>query len=184
MEGVKVMASKKPKVKGKRGPKDKWTELDMPSKLATVQGWAKQGSTDIEICEMLGVSKDTFYKWKKEKPEFKAAIIKGKHDSNGEILNASFKMATGFYQTVTEPFKVKTYQEFEGENGTFFEEVEQIVDHTYQKYFPPNATMQIFMLKNRLPLEYRDKHDLNHLGNVGVTLVDNIPEDDETHGND
>ena len=162
------------------GRQNYWDKMNMPNRLKMVEGWAKNGSTNNEIAEMLGISRDLFYKWQKEKEEFANAIMKGKHDSNGEILQASFKMATGYYQPVTEPFKVKTLKEFEKENGgKFWEEVEEIVDHSYLKYFPPNATMQIFMLKNRIPLEYRDKHDINHAGDMSINIQVDYGDDDE-----
>lgn len=174
------MADKK-KTPGKRGRKDLWDELNMESRLKTIEGWAKNGMTNEEMYNALNVSKDVFYRWRKEKPEFKAALMKGKFESNGEILNSAFKQATGYYQTVTEPFKLRTIEEFvDPETGrASLHEVEVMVDHTYNKFFPPTTAMAIFMLKNRIPQDYKDKQDLNHMGAVGVTLVDNIPKDDE-----
>lgn len=167
------MADKK-KTPGKRGRKDLWDELNMESRLKTIEGWAKNGMTNEEMYNALNVSKDVFYRWRKEKPEFKAALMKGKFESNGEILNSAFKQATGYYQTVTEPFKVKTFEEFvDPETGrTSLEEVEVIIDHTYNKFFPPTTAMAIFMLKNRIPADYKDKQDLNHTGSVVTANVD------------
>lgn len=159
--------------KGKGGRKNYWDELNMDNRLKTIEGWAKQGMTNEEMYNALGVSKDVFYKWQRENEGFKNALMKGKFDSNGEILNAAFRQATGYVMPVTEPFKVKTWKEFKGEDGkTFFEEAEEIVDHTYMKYFPPNSTMGIFMLKNRLPADYKDKQDINHSGSVVTANVD------------
>jgi hypothetical protein len=145
-----------------------WDELDIESRLDSIRGWALQGSTDEEMFNALGVSKDTYYKWKKEKPEFREAIKKGKYESNGEILNSAFKQASGYYQSVTEPMKVRDVM------GA--EEIQLI---TYDKFIPANNTMAIFMLKNRMPAQYKDKQDINHSGNIGVTLVDDVPKEDD-----
>lgn len=186
------MAEEKPKKPRKKSAKPKknpgakpvgrasiWEKIDMPSKLKMVEGWAKNGSTNNEIAEMLGISRDLFYNWQKREPSFAEAIKKGKYESNGEILQASFKTATGYYQPVTEPFKVKTLKQFEEANGKkFWDEVEEIVDHSYMKYFPPNTSMQIFMLKNRLPLEYKDKHDIDHSGDMSINIQVDYGEDE------
>lgn len=154
-----------------------WDELEMEKRLKTIEGWAKQGLTNDEMAEALGVSRDMIYKWQREQPAFKEAMLKGKFESNGEILASAFRQATGYYQHVTEPFKVKTVvQVAESNSGRpIFEEVEEVIDHSYMKYFPPNQTMAIFMLKNRLPEFYKDKQDMNHMGQVGVVMMDDIP---------
>ncbi|TCO79123.1 helix-turn-helix domain-containing protein [Marinisporobacter balticus] len=136
--------------KKKTGRKPLWEKLDIPSKLEAVQGWAKQGSTDEEICKMIGISHDTFYKWKREKAEFAEAIKKGKEISNGELINSAFKQATGYYYVEQQPIKIKI--------GKDKEEV-KVVEIT--KYATPNPTMNIFMLKNRLPDQYKEKQHVD-----------------------
>lgn len=171
---------KKPGTKPGGNRKNYWEMLNMDNRLKMVEGWAKNGSTNDEIAKMIGVSRDLFYNWQKQKPQFKAALMKGKYDSNGEVLNAAFKQATGYYQQVTEPFKVKTWKEFKKEDGSkFWDEVEEIVDHTYMKFFPANSTMGIFMLKNRIPEHYKDKQDVNMTGDLGINIVVDYGDDAE-----
>lgn len=159
--------------------KNYWETLNMDNRLEMIVGWAKNGSTNDEMAAMLGISRDLFYNWQKTKPQFKAALMKGKFDSNGEMLNSAFKQATGYYQQVTEPFKVKTWKEFEDDKGKkFWEEAEEIVDHTYMKFFPANSTMGIFMLKNRIPEHYKDKQDVNMTGDLGINIVVDYGDDD------
>lgn len=161
-------AEKGNKTKEKLGRKSLWTELDMDSRLEAVQGWAKNGSLDSEMWTALGVSEATFYKWKREIPKFAEALRKGKFDSNGEILNSAFRQSTGYYITVTEPIKLRD------EYGA--EHVEMV---TYDKFIPANSTMSIFLMKNRLPEQYKDKQEIKHEGTMGVTIVDDIGTDDE-----
>jgi hypothetical protein len=148
----------------------KWTELDMPSRLESVTGWAKQGSTDEEMCTMLGISTTIFYEWKNKYAEFAEAIKKGKEVSNGELINAAFKLSTGYREVVTEPIKVKK-QRFEDGKVLTDEEVE-IVE--YEKYYAPQPVSNIFMVKNRFKEDYKDKHevDSNVSGNIEVTFSD------------
>jgi hypothetical protein len=154
--------------KGKGGRKPLWDELDMPNKIEAVRGWTMQGSTDKDIMAMLEISHDTFYKWKKERSEFADALKKGKDIANGELLNAAFRQAKGYYQTVTEPMKVRL------DDGS---EVIEMV--TYDKFIPANNTMAIFMMKNRMPEHYKDKHEHKHDGQVSITFVNDLPDDDE-----
>lgn len=155
------------------GRKPLWDELNMPDKLESVKGWAMNGSTDIEICEMLGISHDTFYKWKNEKPEFSEAIKKGKYESNGELLNSAFKQSTGFYFTEEQAVKVRDVEVFDGKPF----QVDKVEVVKVTKYALPNPTMNIFMLKNRIPEQYKDKHDIEHSGSLAVKIVDDIGED-------
>jgi hypothetical protein len=133
---------------------NKWDELNMKDKLDSVCGWAKQGATDEEISKMLGISTATYYEWKKAKPEFMEAIKKGKEVSNGELLNSAFKQATGFYVPTTIVVKLKKPVVIN--NKVYYEEVAETVPS--EDYVPPNPTMNIFMLKNRLPESYKDTY--------------------------
>lgn len=155
-------------VKNKGGRKPLWEVMDMPSKLESVRGWAMQGSTDEEIYTMLEISKDTFYKWKKEFPEFAEALKKGKNISNGELINSAFKQSVGFEYVEEQAIKVKDWKkvvnpETEKEELVQYERVEVI---PVVKVAPPNPTMNIFMLKNRLPEMYKDKQEIGHSGEI------------------
>jgi hypothetical protein len=133
---------------------NKWDELNMVDKLDSVCGWAKQGATDEEISKMLGISTATYYEWKKAKPEFSEAIKKGKEVSNGELLNAAFTQSTGYFYKEQQAFRVKDYKEIDGKMMP----IERIEVVEVERYNPPNPTMNIFMLKNRLPESYKDTY--------------------------
>jgi prepilin-type processing-associated H-X9-DG protein len=157
-----------PEESEKVGRKSLYEELEIEDKLEAIRGWAMSGSTDKDIYTMLGVSKTVFYDWKKNRSEFKNALKKGKDIANGELQNSAYKQAMGYYQTVTEPVKVK--------RGQDWEEIEMV---TYEKFIPANNTMNIFMLKNRMPEQYKDKQHTEHSGGVNISFVDNIPDKDE-----
>lgn len=147
--------------KRKGGRKPLWETLDMPSKLDSVRGWAMQGSTDAEIAEMLGISERVFYEWKNEYPQFTQSLKKGKHISNGDLINSAFQQSVGFMYTENVPVKVKSYEWFTPPNGGQAElkQIEKVEIVPVERYAPPNPTMNIFMLKNRLSDMYRDKPD-------------------------
>ncbi len=156
-----------PKKPLKVGKKPLYEEMEIADKLEAIRGWALSGMTDKEMYTMLEISHDTFYKWKRERPEFADALKKGKDIANGELVNSAFKQATGYYITVTEPMKVKK---------GFDEFIEMV---TYEKFIPANNTMNIFMLKNRMPEQYKDKQHTEHSGGVNISFVDNVPDMDD-----
>lgn len=71
--------------------KSKWN--DIKDKLTLVEGWARDGLTDIQIAENLGISKDTFYEYKKKYSDFSDSLKKGKEVIDYQVENALLKNA-------------------------------------------------------------------------------------------
>ncbi len=53
------------------------------------------GWTNDELGELFGVTKETIQDWMRTKPEFKAAIYKGREGADAEVAGALFKRAVG-----------------------------------------------------------------------------------------
>lgn len=120
--------------------KSKWEQVK--DKLVLVEGWARDGLTDEQIANNLGISKDTFYKYKKNYPDFSDTLKKGKEVVDYEVENALLKRALGYeYTETTKEIK---------ENGN------KIIKKT-TKQVAPDVTAQIFWLKNRKPNKWKDK---------------------------
>ena len=107
-------------------------------KLVLIEGWARDGLTDEQIYNNLGISKDTFYKYIKQYTDFSDALKKGKEIVDYEVENALLKRALGY-----------EYDEITYECG---EEVKRV-----RKQVAPDTTAQIFWLKNRKPEQWREK---------------------------
>lgn len=71
--------------------KSKWEQVK--NKLVLVEGWARDGLTDIQIAEKLGISKDTFYEYKKKHSDFSDSLKKGKEIVDYEVENALLQSA-------------------------------------------------------------------------------------------
>lgn len=118
-----------------------------------VEAWARNGLTDEQIAKNLGISKDTFYKYKKEYTDFSDSLKRGKEVVDIEVENALLKRALGYkYDEVT-----KERNEDTGEL-----EITKVVTKEVQ----PDTTAQIFWLKNRKPGEWRDRKEIDHSGNI------------------
>ncbi len=61
--------------------------------LKTVQTLAGQGLTDEKIYEFLGISKDTFYRRKREYSEFSDALTKGRATGEAALANKLYQKA-------------------------------------------------------------------------------------------
>ena len=71
--------------------KSKWEQVK--EKLTLVEGWARDGLTDEQIASNLNISKDTFYKYKKEYTDFSDSLKKGKEIVDYQVENALLKNA-------------------------------------------------------------------------------------------
>lgn len=114
----------------------------------------KLGATDIEVADFFDVDVRTIYRWKNENERFCHALKLGKAESDDRVERSLFARATGF-ECVDTDIRV-----VEG----------QIVQTPVRKIYPPDTTAAIFWLKNRKPAEWRDKQELDHGGNVNVTI--------------
>lgn len=128
-------------------------ETNVKDKLLLVEAWARNGLTDEQIAKNLGISKDTFYKYKKEHTDFSDSLKRGKEVVDIEVENALLKRALGYkYDEVTKEINETT--------GKL--QISKIVT----KEVIPDTTAQIFWLKNRKPEEWRDRKELNHSGEI------------------
>ncbi len=71
--------------------KSKWEEVK--EKLVLVEGWARDGLTDEQIANNLGIGKTTFYKFKDEHSELSELLKKGKEVVDYQVENALLKNA-------------------------------------------------------------------------------------------
>ena len=69
---------------------DIWLDKD---NLIRVQGWARDGLTDQQIAERMGIGVRTLYEWKKKHPQFSQALKSGKEVVDYAVENALLKKA-------------------------------------------------------------------------------------------
>ena len=128
--------------------KGKFTYWLTDDGLLLLEGWARDGLTDEQIAQKIGIKTSTLYDWKNRFPEISEALKKGKEVVDIEVENALLKRALGY--SYTETTRELQQNVLTGEN-------ELVVTKTVEKFIPPDTTAQIFWLKNRKPEEWRDK---------------------------
>jgi predicted transcriptional regulator len=141
--------------------KSKYTE-DMDTIALSM---ARLGATDKEIAEALGVTEQTLNNWKRDKEgndtSFFESLKKGKLFSDAEVADKLFQRATGYKWIDHQAIKCKhSYYDDRGKKV----EDEEVVIVEVPKEMPPDVTAQIFWLKNRSPVNWRDKQEVSLSG--------------------
>ena len=109
-----------------------------------LNGWARDGLTDKQIANNIGINVATLYVWKNKYPEIDEALKKGKAIPDYEVENALYKRAIGY-----------EYEERK--------EIQEVVDgqlkkkvEVTKKHMPADSTAMIFWLKNRQPDKWQN----------------------------
>jgi len=134
---------------GTRGKNNtKWLTNVFP-RLSEIRDWCMQGKTNENMCELLGISPDSWYTYMKEHDELNVIVSAGKAVIDNQVENAVLKSALGF-----EYEEIKTIIE-EDRNGKKRTRIEKV-----RRYMPPNASAQAFWLKNRKKDEWGDRKEI------------------------
>ena len=82
-----------------KGKYYKWLE---PDNLMLLEAWARNGLTDEQIAENMGISCSTLYDWKNKYSDISESLKRGKEVVDVLVENALFKRALGYeYKEVT-----------------------------------------------------------------------------------
>lgn len=152
----------------------KYADWLTPDGIAKLQGWARDGLTDEQIADNIGIRRPTLYEWKKRHPDIADALKKGKEVVDRHVENALLKRALGYrYDEVTEEPKTDVNLE----TGQI--ETVMAVTKRVTKEVQPDVTAQIFWLKNRKPEQWRDKQEIVHDGKLALDVDIERMSDDE-----
>jgi len=118
-------------------------------------------STDAQLARNFGVDELTINRWKKSHPEFCKSIKRGKEDTDFDVTKSLYKRATGYeYEEVREETMP---------NGK--KRITKTIKHV-----PPDTAAAHIWRKNRTPAIWKDKHEIQHSGEIKITIEGNNPE--------
>ena len=137
----------------KVGPKTKYNKITTPILIAEL---AKRGYTDAQMAKALGVDRATLHRWCKRYPELKEASEDGKEIADDVIVDSLYNRAKGH--------TIKDKKILKNPDGSVRQEITE-------REVSPDTTACIFWLKNRRPKEWRDKHDVEHSGEVEQSVI-------------
>lgn len=122
---------------------NRYEELVEEGLLIRVEGWARDGLTNEQIAENIGINVSTLYEWKKKYQELNDSLKSGKEIIDRHVENALLKRALGY--EYDEEHEIIT------PDGTTYK--------TIKKQVQPDTTAQIYWLKNRKPDVWRDRKE-------------------------
>lgn len=137
--------------------KAKYTDWLKEDNLIKLEAWARDGLTDEQIANNIGISVRNLYRWKNKHSQICQSLKRGKEVADIIVENALYKSAIGYEYEET-----KTFIE-EGSNGTKKKKIEKT-----KKHAAPNPTSAIFWLKNRKPDAWRDRKETNVTGSMNI----------------
>lgn len=135
--------------------KSKITEWLTEEGIALLQGWARDGLTDVEIATNMGINVSTLYVYKNSNQEISNALKKGKEVSDRIVEGQAYKNAMGYEYDEEVPFKVKKAKF--NKDGRKIAEEESIITVKVRKFKPSDPASVFFWLKNRMPDVWRDR---------------------------
>lgn len=131
---------------GRRGKYHEWLTEDG---LLTIESWASDGLTNVDIAENMGIARSTLNEWMKKHSDISDALKKGREPVTRKLENALVKNALGFeYEETKTTIDILP-------DGSKKQRVEK-----YKKYSEPDSSALMFLLKNYKPNKYRNYNDL------------------------
>lgn len=109
--------------------------------------------TDAELATAFGITLSTLHLWKLKHPQFSDALRMGKAPANERVVKSLYDRAMGYSAMETD------IRVIDG----------KIVLTEIVKHYPPDPTSMIFLLKNRMPTEFKDKRETEISGSLNLT---------------
>jgi len=107
--------------------------------LDKIYQWLKEGYTDYSICEQLGISQDSWMKYKEQYPDLSELYTRARMERNRLVMNKMFQRACGEKVTLLKQKATK-----DGE----------VIDLVEEQYIPPDVNAADLYLRNNDP-EYK-----------------------------
>ena len=142
-----VAMTKEPGTKSKNGNIAHWSK---PEQLELLRGWARDGYTNTDIAEKIGVSEQTLRAYCKKNEEIREAIREGKEVIDFQVEDALLRAARG---AKTKEVRVLT---------TFYEnKLWETQKEVIEKEHPPNVAACTAWLFNRKPEKWKRNPENN-----------------------
>ena len=139
-----------------RGAKGKYKEWLTEDGLLTLKGWAREGLTDKQIAENIGISRGTFYDWINKYPQFSDTIKKGRVPFIVKAEDALEKNIEGYYveETIEEITKQPDGREIKHKRIT-------------KRFIKPDPALIIFYNKCRNGKKFNDRPQVVESDSLG-----------------
>ena len=150
----------------KRGRKSVY-DTHIKPRFSEISAWLQNGATEKQVYQNLGISKDAFYKYKREKEEFAELIKKGRETLVIQLRGALVKKALGFEYT-----ERKKYSKHDTDGKVY-----QYVEETTKTALPDVAALNL-CLKNYDPDEWANDPQMLRMKEKELELKRELAERD------
>lgn len=75
-------------------------DVRVKTRFDEIKRWLADGASDAQICEKLGISRNTYYRVRNDQPEFADLIARGRQPLVAELRQKLVEIAMGGYQIV------------------------------------------------------------------------------------
>lgn len=135
--------------------------------LVLVKAWTRDGITIEEICQKMGIRRNTYYSWVKQYKEFADAVNTSRELVDYKVENALLKAALGYK---TKEIKVTLGKKI------FNGETVEMLKETTTKEVAPNVTACLAWLNNRKHDQWKRNRDKvmeldEEDNNISITIV-------------
>lgn len=135
--------------------------------LVLVKAWTRDGITIEEICQKMGIRRNTYYSWVKQYKEFADAVNTSRELVDYKVENALLKAALGYK---TKEIKVTLGKKI------FNGETVEMLKETTVKEVAPNVTACLAWLNNRKHDQWKRNRDKvmeldEEDNNISITIV-------------
>ena len=140
-----------------------------------MEGYAREGLSDVQIAEKMRISLTTYYDWQNKSPELSEAIKKGKAPVDDMVENALFKRAVGYsYVETTTDFELIDTGKVDEDGKPVMEKKIKSV-RSVKKEMAPDVGAAAFWLKNRRPDRWREKREEQiQVSSADYSLLDEV----------
>jgi hypothetical protein len=111
-------------------------ETHVRPRLEEIYQWMKAGYTEGSIAEQLGISYDTWWRYKRKYSEISELYTRAQDERNCLVLDAMYRKSTGI--------KAFVRKQRPGKDGVVVDLVEEV-------YVPPDHNAADLYLRNRMP---------------------------------
>ena len=142
--------------------------------LARIVEWCSEGREDKQIAEIMGISRITLWRWRKEHETLDNAFKSGREcwlaTSLPDVVNAAYRLATGY-----------SYDEITQERREVSDGVYELVEtKRVTKHQPANPVSNMYWLQNRAPDTWKDRRNVGQepddSGETGVVALAEVVE--------
>ncbi len=134
-------------------------EIKVAPKLELIRQWARRDLDDDYMYTKLGVSKSSWFEYKKKYPDLAEALSIGKDHINALVENQVVKNSLGF--TYVEETVSSKKEVLYNENGKRVKETVEPIVIPLTKYKTSDPNSAKYFLNNRDPENWKEKQDIN-----------------------